>query len=249
MSGAAPALGSLYSGVGGSDLGFERAGFRVAWQVERDPWRARVLSRHWPAVPRHRDVALVAREALEPVDVLAVTPPAADPDWLGPVWPVVERLRPAFLVIASGSRCVDALEAGLARCGYSGGALSLSCGLRRALGGRVNQRQAFAVGYRDLSPEAADVMMGVHAFDACDAEFPTENPESAVDVFEVLAGLPARWSCVCGREAAACSETAERLLAANDCLSPTLCLWLGRRFRTLMETTPATAGEVATCRS
>jgi predicted DNA-binding protein YlxM (UPF0122 family) len=52
-------VGSLFTGVGGFDLGFERAGFTVAWQVERDAAAQKVLRHRWPTVPLHDDVRVI----------------------------------------------------------------------------------------------------------------------------------------------------------------------------------------------
>lgn len=47
---------STFAGVGGFDLGFERAGLKCIGQVEIDKKCITVLENHWPSVPRHDDI-------------------------------------------------------------------------------------------------------------------------------------------------------------------------------------------------
>lgn len=70
-------VGSTFSGVGGFDLGFERAGMRVLWQAEIDEWCRRVLRGHWPDAAIYDDVRAVNGEA-EPVDLLCGGFPCQD---------------------------------------------------------------------------------------------------------------------------------------------------------------------------
>jgi DNA (cytosine-5)-methyltransferase 1 len=50
-------IGSLFSGIGGLELGLERSGLgRVVWQVEKDAYCRTVLAQHWPEVERYEDV-------------------------------------------------------------------------------------------------------------------------------------------------------------------------------------------------
>lgn len=55
---------SLFSGIGGLDLGFERAGFQTVAQAEIDPKCLSLLAHRWPDVHRFTDVKDVTRDSL-----------------------------------------------------------------------------------------------------------------------------------------------------------------------------------------
>jgi hypothetical protein len=74
---AAMTVGSLFAGIGGFDLGFERAGCRVKWQVEINPFCQKVLAKHWPHVKRYSDVQRVEAE-LGYVDIICGGFPCQD---------------------------------------------------------------------------------------------------------------------------------------------------------------------------
>jgi len=70
-------FGSLFSGIGGFDLGLEKAGLVCKWQVENDPYCLNILSKHWPHVPKYADIRDVGNE-LEPVDIICGGFPCQD---------------------------------------------------------------------------------------------------------------------------------------------------------------------------
>jgi DNA (cytosine-5)-methyltransferase 1 len=73
---------SLFSGVGGFDLGLENAGMKTIYQCEWDKHATRILERHWPTVPRWGDITtLTGKEILShgtPPDVVAWGSPCQD---------------------------------------------------------------------------------------------------------------------------------------------------------------------------
>lgn len=133
-------VGSLFAGIGGFDLGFERAGCRVLWQVENDEKAQRVLSSRFPTAKLHHDVQTVGAENLEPVDVICGGFPCQDVSVAGKrtglagsrtglFWEVVriaEALQPTWLVLENvpgllsshRGRDFHAILVALADCGF-----------------------------------------------------------------------------------------------------------------------------------
>lgn len=73
---------SLFSGVGGFDLGLERAGMETVFQCEWDKHATKVLERHWPNVPRWGDISTLSGHEVFAkvgrVDVVAWGSPCQD---------------------------------------------------------------------------------------------------------------------------------------------------------------------------
>tara|TARA_R110000824_G_scaffold282148_1_gene470429 strand:- start:528 stop:1778 length:1251 start_codon:yes stop_codon:yes gene_type:complete len=69
---------SLFAGVGGFDLGMERAGHECVAQVEWDKNAAGVLKRRWPDVPLFCDVSKVRGEDLPECDFITYGFPCQD---------------------------------------------------------------------------------------------------------------------------------------------------------------------------
>jgi DNA (cytosine-5)-methyltransferase 1 len=83
--------GSLFAGIGGFDLGFERAGMRTVWQVEIDEYCRRVLAKHFPDAYQFGDIreccglrdsahylSCQRKNHLQPIDVITGGFPCQD---------------------------------------------------------------------------------------------------------------------------------------------------------------------------
>jgi len=69
---------SLFSGVGGFDLGFDQAGWQCVAQVEWDKHCQQILARHWPDVARWGDIADVNGHDLPAADCVIFGSPCQD---------------------------------------------------------------------------------------------------------------------------------------------------------------------------
>lgn len=159
-------VGSLFSGIGGLDLGLERAGMEVIWQSEIEPYACRVLKKHWPQVPNIGNVKEVNWHELPRPDVIAGGYPCQpfslagqrageeDPRHLWPyVAAAIRVLRPRFAVLENVrghlSLGFGTVLGDLAECGYDAQWQVIPA---RAAGAPQRRDRVFIVAHRQSEP-------------------------------------------------------------------------------------------------
>jgi DNA (cytosine-5)-methyltransferase 1 len=77
-------VGSLFSGIGGFEIGLERTGyFKTIWQCENNDYSSEVLKKHWPDVPNFGDITKVNWDEIKRPDVLCGGFPCQDISLIG----------------------------------------------------------------------------------------------------------------------------------------------------------------------
>ena len=161
---------SLFSGLGGLDLGLDRAGWTCVGQVELNPYCRTVLDQQWPEVPKHDDVrtapawwASRPRPAVrmvaggypcQPFSTCGLRGGTGDPRW---GWPwfrdVVRAVRPQYVLVENVPDLVDDADAfgwmlgDLAEDGFDADWTVLSA---CALGASHRRRRLFLVAHRPI---------------------------------------------------------------------------------------------------
>lgn len=174
-------IGSLFSGIGGLELGLESCGLGpVLWQVEHDPFCRSILARHWPGAARSvSDVRVAGAANLAAVDLICAGFPCQpvslagrrkareDARWL---WPEVARIagelgRPVLflenvpgLLTASGGDAFGEVLGSLAALGY---AAEWDCFRASDVGAPHRRERWFLLAYRDGERQSQQDRRGV----------------------------------------------------------------------------------------
>ncbi len=220
-------VGSLFAGIGGFDLGLERAGMTVKWQVEIDPFCRRVLAKHWPDVRRYEDVRTVGKHDLAAVDVLCGGFPCQDISPAGSrvgicgarsgLWRdfarLIGELRPRYAVVENSAdlllRGMGRVCGDLAALGYDAEWDVVSA---CALGAPHTRERVFVVAYPkgQRSGQLWRLWSEKERAQERHLHWPTHEP--AVD--RMVDGLPDR---------------SHRVTAIGNAIVPQIAEWIGRR--------------------
>jgi DNA-cytosine methyltransferase len=127
--------GSLFSGIGGIDLGFEMAGIKTTWTCEIDDWCNEILEKRFPDATQYKDIKDIGKHNLQSVDIISGGFPCQDISTAGKgvgldgdrsglwfeMWRIICELQPRWVLIENvanlankgGSRVLhDLTEAG-----------------------------------------------------------------------------------------------------------------------------------------
>lgn len=258
-------FGSLFSGIGGIDLGLERAGMQCAWQVEIDPFCRSVLERHWPRTQRFEDVRQVNEGNLQKVDLIAGGFPCQDVSSAGwgvgiegersGLWSefsrIISGLRPRYVLVENVTgllgRGLGRVLSDLAKAGYDA---EWSCISAAALGAPHIRDRVWILAYPGQE-HGGTARRPDQGLGRCDV-FPEggdgktsercEHRELAPLVPGVHSGVASDWwrhqSCV-DRTANGLPRQLDRSCALGNAVVPQVVEWIGRR---IMNATSADSG-------
>lgn len=71
-------VASFFSGIGGFDLGLERAGMQIVFQCETNKFSRSILRKHWPEITLYDDITTLKAEAIPDSDLWCAGFPCQD---------------------------------------------------------------------------------------------------------------------------------------------------------------------------
>tara|TARA_R100001129_G_scaffold154651_2_gene117432 strand:- start:1322 stop:2458 length:1137 start_codon:yes stop_codon:yes gene_type:complete len=168
--------GSLFSGIGGIDLGFEMAGIETAWTCEIDDWCNELLQKRFPEANHYKDVKEINKDNVESVDIISGGFPCQDISTAGKgeglhgkrsglwfeMWRIICDLQPKWVFIENVANLANKGGArvlhDLAKAGYDAEWQVISA---RDVGGRHLRKRIWIIAYRqDISNRLCEGFQG-----------------------------------------------------------------------------------------
>lgn len=251
-------FGSLFAGIGGFDLGFERAGMVCKWQVEINDYANRVLKKHWPNVHRERDIRECGVHNLEPVDVICGGFPCQDISYAGQgagldgersglffeAVRVVRELRPRIVVLenvaALLTRGLDRVLGTLAEVGYDA---EWHCIPAAAVGAPHIRDRVFVLGHyvgdygrTPWACEAEERAAGLPVNASQSRIRPNATKQRGDGGSRGAVGKSSWWDIEpdVGRVAHGVSARVDRLRGLGNAVVPQVAEWIGQRIATAL---------------
>jgi DNA (cytosine-5)-methyltransferase 1 len=240
--------GSLFSGIGGIDLGFDRAGLKCAWQVEINPFARRVLQKHWPEVPKHDDITTFNGNEWPWVDVIAGGFPCQDISYAGKgaglqgersglfyeAMRIVREMGPRYVVLENVSallvRGLDQVLGTLASIGYDA---EWECLPAAAFGAPHGRDRVFVLGCNANRNNVSAVggSSGQRKKAATDGDLQREDSDVLPFRDSTRPGWRGHWEHepAVGRVADGIPNRMDRLRGVGNAVVPQVAEWIGRR--------------------
>ena len=203
-------FGSLFAGVGGFDLGLERAGMTPVWQSEIHPYACRVLAKHWPHVPNLGDITRIDWSTVERPDLICGGYPCQPFSFAGNrngtddprhLWPhfahALRVLRPRYALLENVVGHIDlGLNTVLADLASLGFDAEWSVVSACSVGAPQVRRRLFVLAYPEGEPIGTRLRESIAAEVGRrrpgDGSSPADTWPAEPDVGRVAYGVPAR---------------------------------------------------------
>jgi len=238
-------VGSLFSGIGGIDLGFEREGFKTAWFVDVKPHARAIIAKRWAKATIYGDVTKIQWKEIEQVDILVGGFPCKDLSKLNTkgkglqgkksgLWRFYKRaireIRPKYALIENVPTLINnglsQILADLASIGYDAEWCIISA---QAFGAPHKRERVFILAYphrersQEPSKELEEQKVGEFQFQSVSRSW----DEIRISFWE---RIPSLESWVCGVDDGV-SNRLERLDCLGNAVVPQVAQYIARRIK------------------
>lgn len=233
-------VGSIYSGIGGLDLGLQEAGYRIAFQCEADAFRRKILSRHWPGVQQFHDVGTLREESVPAVDLVVGEGPGPNPEWAVLWSEAIMVINPLHGLLICSPQIInsDLYTSSIAMLRDMGYGVSIKwLRYKTTLCGGNQDKEYHSLGRSQamivvsLAPDFTETVdscggLNIRPHKETDWTERCDVPQTPLFLYERVRGFPDQWTCQSGCTEHCDCERAQRMEALRESMAPPVGLAL-----------------------